>query len=77
MQYYRCKCGKRQAWGSMGPSPCSGCLECNTTLEQYPSLHKEPKPHEMIATTVETDEGEATLSRCKWCYRSKKELEER
>ena len=74
MLYYRCKCGKSEAWGSMPPFPCTGCSECGTTLDTSPSLHHEPKPHELRETRVQTDVGEMPLSVCVWCGKSKAEL---
>lgn len=67
MRYYRCQCGERTAWGSMPPFPCSGCEKCGTTLEEAPGLHRTPEPHNWRPTTVETDEGPKTLTRCSWC----------
>src|SRR3990167_7334685 len=54
MQYYRCKCGDAQAWGSMSPAPCRGCAKCGTTLEFHPDYHKAPAPHEWV-TRFEAD----------------------
>lgn len=48
MKYYRCKCGKHQAYGSMPPAKCEGCPECNTTLETHSDFHRQPEPHEFI-----------------------------
>ena len=48
MRYYRCKCGKREAWSSHGVRSCNGCRECNTTLEEAPGLHTAPEQHELI-----------------------------
>lgn len=45
MQYYRCKCGNAQAWGSIPPRPCDGCTKCNTTLTGSPDYHETPQPH--------------------------------
>lgn len=75
MQYYRCRCGKREAWGSMGPAACSGCKDCGTTLDMTPELHRTPEPHDFEAHPVETDQGGATLSRCRHCHRKKAQLE--
>lgn len=38
MVYYRCKCGNREAFGSMPPPPCEECPLCLTTLETHPDL---------------------------------------
>lgn len=67
MLYYRCKCGKSKAWGSMPPFPCSGCSTCGTTMEVHPDYHTTPKPHDFIKNEIETDEGFSTISKCKYC----------
>jgi len=46
--FYRCKCGQTEAWGSMPPSPCTGCSTCKTTLEASPGAHSQPIPHEFV-----------------------------
>jgi len=74
MIYYRCKCGKQEAWGSMPPNQCDGCSECGTTLDTHPELHRTPTPHDFVATNVATDEGPKPLSRCRYCHRTKAEL---
>lgn len=76
MQYYRCRCGKAECYGSMGPTPCMGCDKCGTTLNQHPDFHKTPEPHSFVVTGVDTDEGVKDLTICKWCMKSKKELHE-
>lgn len=48
MQYYRCKCGESESWGSIGPRQCDRCEKCGTTLNQSPEGHKEPEPHEWV-----------------------------
>ena len=76
MQYLRCKCGKLEAWTSGEKlAECLGCKECGTTLNTGSNQHKAPMPHEFIDTSVETDNGPAVLSRCKYCYRIKKQIE--
>lgn len=74
MTYYRCKCGKSEAWGSMSPFPCIGCSVCGTTLDTSSSLHGATKPHELRVTKVQTDVGEMPLSVCVWCGKTKAEL---
>lgn len=69
MQYYRCKCGKSQSWGSMAPPLCEGCGECHTTLEQFPSLHREPAAHE-FETLYDEHTGEP-YQRCTRCLKKK------
>ena len=75
MQYYRCKCGKREAWGGMPPYPCTSCADCGTTLDTGPDRHRESRPHELRPTEVETDAGVAFLHRCTWCGETKKQIE--
>ena len=45
MQFYRCKCGHSQSWGSMPPTPCTGCEKCGTTLARDPNSHRVPDDH--------------------------------
>jgi hypothetical protein len=71
MQYYRCKCGKLEAYGSMGPDPCRGCDECGTNLTTHPDFHHPPVPHRYEAQPVETDEGVKMLTQCTWCGKHK------
>lgn len=76
MIYYRCKCGDLESYSSMGPRRCAFCTKCNTTLASGPEGHKtERTKHQMIKEQVETDEGNAVLTRCGYCLRTKKELE--
>lgn len=73
MRYYTCQCGEMESWCSgMEPSPCSGCEKCGTVANWNKST---VVPHEFVAEMVETDDGDHPLSRCKWCYHTKKELE--
>lgn len=59
MRYMRCKCGDSFAWTSMRHPSCSGCPKCNTTLEESPSLHIEPTPHEWkISWNIDGVSGE-------------------
>lgn len=76
MRYYRCRCGKEEAWTTIGVTACNWCAACGTTLAESPEGHSEVRtPHRLEATTVRTDEGDATLSRCKWCGRTRADLE--
>lgn len=76
MRYLRCQCGKCEGWNSgMPENPCDGCKECNTTMSSSPSGHKELTPHEMVAYPIESDQGDSTLSRCRWCHDTKKTIE--
>lgn len=81
MRYYRCKCGRHESWGSMGPNPCARCKDCGSDLAGSPDTHAEPKPHRMLTVraTVETDEGEkdaGTMTRCVWCLRTLAQIRE-
>lgn len=76
MLYYRCKCGKREAWGSMPPPQCAICPECKSDLALSKDSHSEPKPHEFEETDVQTDEGVKKLSRCRWCDKTRKQIQE-
>lgn len=75
MQYWRCKCGKWEWWTSgERPFPCDECPTCHTTAAQGPEGHGRAVPHEFIATKVETDEGDKTLSRCRWCMKTRAQV---
>jgi hypothetical protein len=67
MQYYRCKCGEAQAWGSMSPAPCRGCSKCNTTLETHPDYHRTPEPHQFV-TEYDANTGKP-YRRCERCLK--------
>lgn len=47
MRYFRCKCGKTTASGSMEPPRCATCEDCGSDLASAPSLHRDPVPHDM------------------------------
>lgn len=74
MRYFRCKCGDSKSWSSMGTYPCAKCSKCGSSLAEGPESHKDPIDHEFVAYPVASDQGGSTLSRCKWCHRTKKEL---
>lgn len=75
MQYYRCKCGEATAWGSIPPPQCSFCPTCKSNLALSAGSHTDPKPHEFYPSRVETDEGEKSVTTCRLCMRTKKEIE--
>lgn len=76
MQYYRCKCGKCEAWGSMPPYACSGCGDCGTTLDTHAEMHSMPKPHDFSEVEhIKVDQGEVTITRCRLCLRTRDEIE--
>ena len=71
MLYYKCECGYLEFWGSgMTPPPCQKCPKCNTAYGG-----KVPIPHEFYSSSVETDDGPKPLSRCKHCYKTKRQIE--
>lgn len=71
MRYYRCKCGKRAAWSSMGVARCDGCEECGTTLAEGPNDHDTPEPHDWREEwTIDKQTGERGKERvCLSCQR--------
>lgn len=82
MQYYRCKCGASIAFGSDTPSRCWGCSKCGTKLMptwyivKNPDFDEKPIPHEFTyVEEVQTDDGPKPLTRCRYCYRTQKEIE--
>ena len=77
MIFYRCKCGEREAIGSMPPPQCARCRKCGSDLASSPDRHREPEPHNFVAHQVETDEGPKPLSRCSYCFGSRVEISKR
>lgn len=76
MQYLRCKCGKREAWSSMGGGRnCSGCPDCNTTLEISPELHKELEPHKFVQRFKASD-GSRDQDLCVTCLATQEPAED-
>ena len=74
MQYYRCKCGKSEAWTSMGVSECATCKHCGSDLAMGPEGHAEtPAPHEYVAKYNE-DTG-IPYEVCRRCLRRRVDLE--
>jgi hypothetical protein len=61
----------------MSPARCSKCLKCGSDLATSPSLHGEPSPHDYYQESVKTDNGPQPLTRCRWCLRTKEEIENR
>lgn len=75
MRYFRCKCGKRAVWSSMGVSDCDGCEVCNTTLAGNPEGHTEPIPHDPIEETTSTTRDGVTVTETRrFCGRCMKRL---
>ena len=58
MRYYKCKCGKCEAWGEI--QPCWGCSECNTNF-----YGEQLKPHDYV-TRYNENTGKPYLI-CKVC----------
>lgn len=78
MQYWRCKCGKSQAFGSMPPDRCASCKACGSDFAQAPDRHRDPLPHDFSHTKqVETDNGPQPLTRCRYCHLTRAEIERR
>jgi hypothetical protein len=75
MQTYRCECGKLVSWGSMPPPRCMGCKTCGTAMTLHPDLLGPPEAHEFFEMKVETDDGDAALTLCRWCHKTKKQIE--
>ncbi len=75
MQYARCKCGEMESWTSgMVPSQCARCDKCGSGYGYSPTTHVEPVPHLMVPHKVETDDGPATLSRCRYCNHTRAQI---
>lgn len=79
MQYYRCRCGETRSFGSMPPDRCRGCSKCGTNLVnmrlQGLDDHRPPQPHKFFTEQVETNDGPKPLDRCRWCLRTRAEIE--
>lgn len=71
MRYHTCKCGALEVWESgMSLEPCYACSKCGTN-----AFGRAPLPHDYYESKVETDEGDKPLSRCRYCYKTKREIE--
>lgn len=58
-------------------TPCRGCKTCGTNLATHPTLHDKPAPHEYYQESVQTDSGPQPLTRCRWCLKTKQDIENR
>ena len=77
MKYYSCKCGEKMAFGTDPPSRCLKCKKCGTGLSSLSGQYPEPLPHDFSAIdTIMTDQGEHTVTRCRYCFRAKWKIEE-
>jgi hypothetical protein len=73
MQYWRCKCGKREVYESgMSPQACEVCSVCGSTFSQSPSTHPEPIPHDWI-TKYDQDTGKP-FKMCRRCGYSERTI---
>ena len=71
MRYYTCKCGEYEFYGSgMNPEPCFSCKKCGTNCFKNPA-----EPHVFYQSKIETDDGYKQLSRCKYCFKTKREID--
>jgi hypothetical protein len=73
--YYRCRCGKMEAWG-LKPPVCEICPECKSTLvvpgeQSLPGLQ-----HKFAERWVQTPDGRRCLLVCVHCSRSRSNIEE-
>lgn len=81
MLYYRCRCGKSVAYGSMPPARCIACSLCGSDLAIGPTLHEPPEPHHWVTESNEFEDqqtGEtrvASRSYCIRCLRAKPSAE--
>lgn len=75
MIFSQCKCGNLKSWSSGCETPCAWCTKCDSDLATGPDLHRDRVPHEFEAHKVDTDEGPKTLSRCRWCMRTKAQIQ--
>lgn len=73
MQYYRCKCGNLESWGSDGTTPCRACPKCGTTLAQHPDDHRQPVPHKW-QTQYDQNTGKP-YEICRVCMNRREDVE--
>lgn len=76
MQYQRCKCGAVEWLGSDPPPLCAACAHCGSGPGWSPTTHREPQPHDFTsARTIQTDQGEMTITRCRHCLKTRQQIE--
>ena len=76
MQYQRCKCGAIQWFGSDPPPRCAACAKCGSGPGYSPTTHREPEPHDFSSVEkLQTDQGDATITRCRYCHRTRAQIE--
>ena len=71
MQYYRCKCGSCESWGSDGPPQCARCSKCGSNLATHPDFHHEPKEHDFSDTAAI---GKDVIEVCRYCHRTRDQV---
>jgi hypothetical protein len=60
----------------MPPSACAKCAKCGSNLALSPGSHRDPSPHTFdLIQQVETDDGPRQLTRCRYCHRTKAEVQ--
>lgn len=69
MRYMKCRCGKHEAWTTMGSPACRGCDVCGVTLAEGPEGHRTPEPHQWQEEwTIDPQTGERGKKRfCMTC----------
>lgn len=76
--YYRCKCGNSTAFGSMPPDQCAWCEKCQSSLALHPEGHRDRVEHDFSSVkTIATDQGPATITRCRFCRLTQAEIDQR
>lgn len=71
MRYAKCRCGSHEWFGSDPPARCARCTDCGTGPHE-----RVPEDHDFSATSkVDTDQGEATITRFRYCYLTRKQIE--
>jgi len=67
MIYYRCKCGDRQSWSSMGEPRCVVCDKCGSTLGTSPTDHLPVEPHRFSAWRWDIDQRTGVRFQVLYC----------
>lgn len=73
MKYYRCKCGHKTAWSSMGIYLCTTCDDCYSTLGENPDDHPDSIPHDLVSEkNILTNSLGTIIKTKKYCNRCHK-----
>lgn len=76
MRYQRCRCGACEWFGET--RRCDQCSKCKSGPGWSPETHREPEPHDFSRIEkVQTDQGDGTITRCRYCYQTRAEIEKR